>query len=55
MYNDNKHFLTHENVFLIIQESHNENIYFSYARRCIMETNISVIHESIFLIIRDDV
>ena len=34
---------------------YNKNIYCHYIRECIMTTNISVIHESIFLIIQEDV
>ena len=46
----------HESVFLLYEMMYNNNIYFSlYKRVYIRARNISVIHEIVYLIIRDDV
>ena len=51
--------LIHESVFFSLYETmYNDNIYYYYyyyIRRYIMTTNIYLIHESVFLIIREDI
>ena len=39
----------------LYKKTYNDNKYFFYIREYIMTTNIFVIHESVFLIIQDDV
>ena len=41
--------------FMLYETMYNINICYHYIRRCIMITNIYVIHESVFLIIQEDV
>ena len=41
--------------FLLYKTMYNDNKYFYYTSSCIMTINISLIHESVFLIIQDDV
>ena len=55
IYNDNKHFVIHESVFLLYETMYNGNNYCQIIREYTMTTNISLIHESVFLIIQDDV
>ena len=61
VYNDNKHFSLYEtmyndNIYLsLYKRVYNDNKHFYYIRENIMTTNISVIKENIFRIIRDDV
>ena len=55
------YFLLHKkmynNIYLLLynKKIYNDNKYFCYIRRYIMTTNISVIYESIFLIIQEDI
>ena len=68
VYNDKKYILVYEMLynnniyFSLYKKTYNKEdyflymkIYFHYIRRHIMTTNISLIHESVFLIIQDDV
>ena len=60
MYNNNIYFsLIREYImtktFLLYETMYNNNIYFSLIREYIMTTNISVIQDNVFLIIRNDV
>ena len=40
MYNYNKYFIIHEDVFLLYKTMYNKNIYCHYIRECIITTNI---------------
>ena len=53
MYNDNenKYFLIHESIFLIIRDDIFDNDHYRYIREYITITNILIIHENVFLII----
>ena len=43
-------------MYIVLYETmYNDNKHFSYIREYIMTINISLIHESVFLIIRDDI
>ena len=42
-------------VYIIYEAMYNNNICCYYIRRYIITTNISVIHENVFLSIREDV
>ena len=55
MYNDNKHFLIHEIVFLIIRGDVYNNIYSSLYKRVYNDNKYFLIHENVFSIIQDDV
>ena len=64
MYNYNKYclinkreFITviYETIFAVYEMMYNRDICSYYIRRYIITTNISIIHENIFLIIQDDV
>ena len=61
MYNNNIYLLLYKkvynnNIYLSLYNVlYNGNKYFHYTRRCIMTTNIFVIHESVYYVIRDDV
>ena len=48
-------FLYMKVYFSLYEMMYNDNKHFSYIREYIMKTNIFVKHESVFLIIRDDV
>ena len=41
--------------FLLYETMYNKNIYCHYTREYIMTTNIVIIHESVYRVIRDDV
>ena len=41
--------------FSLYEMMYNENVYFCYTRQCIITIFISLIHESTYRVIRDDV
>ena len=56
MYNDNKYFYyTRRCISYYTRQCIITNICCNYIKKYIITTNISIIHESVFLIIQDDV
>ena len=50
MYNNNKHFIIREDVFLLYDMIYNDNIYFSLYKKTYNDNKYFLIHESVFLL-----
>ena len=48
--------LLYKKMYIVLYETmYNDNKYFYYIRRCIITTNIFIIQEDVYRLIRDDV